>query len=188
MCDLCHVMCLLCDFMWLVWSVTCVLCVMSCDIWNVFVLHVTYSSWHVACDMCHVWSVVMGGDWCLSVTGLSGLTTGRRPGHGDVRSEDKRTCWALRSNKWSSSVYSGHRPNTAATLTRIPEWLKHCVRNNKAWVLRREMHAGGVAESSGPWNDDKDPFEVWRQYWTNPFPLLFTVNVRKRSKSGYFLW
>ena len=22
------------------------------------------------------------------------------------------------------------------------------------------MHAGGVAESSGPWNDDKDPFEV----------------------------
>ena len=22
------------------------------------------------------------------------------------------------------------------------------------------MHAGGVAESSAPWNDDKDPFEV----------------------------
>ena len=22
------------------------------------------------------------------------------------------------------------------------------------------MHAGGVAESSGPWNDEKDPFEV----------------------------
>ena len=24
----------------------------------------------------------------------------------------------------------------------------------------RKMHAGGVAESSGPWNDEKDPFEV----------------------------
>ena len=22
------------------------------------------------------------------------------------------------------------------------------------------MHAGGVAESSAPWNDEKDPFEV----------------------------
>ena len=26
------------------------------------------------------------------------------------------------------------------------------------------MHAGGVAESSGPWNDDKDPFEVTSQH------------------------
>ena len=22
------------------------------------------------------------------------------------------------------------------------------------------MHAGGVADNSGPWNDEKDPFEV----------------------------
>ena len=26
------------------------------------------------------------------------------------------------------------------------------------------MHAGGVAESSGPWNDEKDPFEVFRDF------------------------
>ena len=23
------------------------------------------------------------------------------------------------------------------------------------------MHAGGVAESTAPWNDEKDPFEVY---------------------------
>ena len=164
MCHLCHVM----------WHLKCV-CV-TCDI---FVM--TCGMWHVSC--------VVSGDGCGLVPVSNRLEwPHHRPETRTRWCEDKRTCWALRSNKWSSSVYSGHRPNTAATLTRIPEWLKHCVRNNKAWVLRREMHAGGVAESSGPWNDDKDPFEVWRQYWTNPFPLLFTVNVRKRSKSGYFLW
>ena len=31
-------------------------------------------------------------------------------------------------------------------------------------VTHNKMHAGGVADNSGPWNDEKDPFEVIQRY------------------------
>ena len=43
------------------------------------------------------------------------------------------------------------------------------------------MHAGGVAESSGPWNDDKDPFEVTSQHKAGPLliptPTTFYIDL-----------
>ena len=47
------------------------------------------------------------------------------------------------------------------------------------------MHAGGVAESSGPWNDDKDPFEVWRQNWA--FFLFFIYFVCQKKEQEWVL-
>ena len=47
------------------------------------------------------------------------------------------------------------------------------------------MHAGGVAESSAPWNDDKDPFEVdstiikdylQKEAWNFLFTDSFSLN------------
>ena len=31
-------------------------------------------------------------------------------------------------------------------------------------MTHNKMHAGGVADNSGPWNDEKDPFEVIQRY------------------------
>ena len=38
------------------------------------------------------------------------------------------------------------------------------------------MHAGGVAENNGPWNDEKDPFEVKTKTWT--YFLQFTCSYK----------
>ena len=61
------------------------------------------------------------------------------------------------------------------------------------------MHAGGVAESSAPWNDDKDPFEVdsalqgvWKKshlkemcdFLTQKMlPLALSIDQNKKSPS-----
>lgn len=45
------------------------------------------------------------------------------------------------------------------------------------------MHAGGVAESSAPWNDEKDPFEVLSLSTNEEIYLLIPLILSESEKN-----